>query len=493
VNRAQGTAIFSAVCLLAGFVLLATFNSGGYRYGASDQAFYQPSVLARLDPALFPRDGSLIAAQARLTLADESVAAAARISGLSLPTLFLVLYLLTLSLFAAGAWAIGRRIYRSTWTCVTLLAALTLRHAIARSGTNTLEGYFHPRQLAFAFGALAIASFLRDRRIPTALLVLAAAAVHPTTALWFAVWLGVATFVVDRSSRVLLGGLAAATLAAGLWALTIGPLAGRLQPMDGAWLATLETKDYLFPVAWPAFAWFFNLGTAALLAVAFMIRRRSGQAVERELALVAGCFSLSLIFFAAIGLQAFDIALAIQLQPARIFWMFDFLATVYAVWLVAEAGVVQPRRVVALCVLVFAFSLARSVYVLSDLNRRPFQVEIADDDWGRVMRWARTTDRGSGWLADPMHAVTYGTSVRVAGERDVFVEGVKDVAIGMYDRAVAMRTAERMRTLPNFQGLTPAEARGLASRYDLDFLVTASIIDLPVAFESGGLRVYRLR
>ena len=40
---------------------------------------------------------------------------------------------------------------------------MTLRHAIAKSGTNTLEGYFHPRQLAFAFGVLAIAQFLRGR------------------------------------------------------------------------------------------------------------------------------------------------------------------------------------------------------------------------------------------------------------------------------------------------------------------------------------------
>ena len=38
------------------FVLLATLNSAGYRYGASDQAFYIPAVLRHLDPALFPRD-----------------------------------------------------------------------------------------------------------------------------------------------------------------------------------------------------------------------------------------------------------------------------------------------------------------------------------------------------------------------------------------------------------------------------------------------------
>ncbi|MEO5897421.1 MAG: hypothetical protein ABIS06_17155 [Vicinamibacterales bacterium] len=492
-NRARRTAVLAAVCLLAGFVLLATFNSGGYRYGASDQAFYQPSVLARLDPALFPRDGSLIAAQATLTLADESVAAVARVTGLPLPDLFLALYLLTLLLFAAGAWSIATRIYVNSWTCVALLAALTLRHAIARSGTNTLEGYFHPRQLAFAFGVLAVASFLRDRRISTALLVVAAAAFHPTTALWFAVWLGVATFVVHRSTRLVLGGLAAVTLVTPLWALTVGPLAGRLQPMDPDWLATLTTKDYLFPMAWPAFAWIFNLGTVALLAGAFVIRRRAGLVADRERALAAGCFSLAVIFFTALVLQYFNVALAIQLQPARTFWMFDFLGTVYIVWLLAEAGAARQRRAVVLCLVVLAFSVTRGSYVLTELNRRPFRVDLADDDWGRVMRWARTTDKGSGWLADPMHAVLYGTSLRVAGERDVFVEGVKDAAIGIYDRAVAIRTAARMRELSNFQRLTADDARSLASRYNLDFLVTPAVVDLPVAFVSGELRVYRLR
>jgi hypothetical protein len=325
------------------------------------------------------------------------------------------------------------------------------------------------------------------------LFVLAGAAFHPTTALWFAVWLGVAIFVLDRSTRIVLGALAAVTLVGGLWALTIGPLAGRLQPMDAEWLATLETKDYLFPIAWPAFAWIFNLGTVALLAAAFVTRQRRGLGDQRERALVVGCFSLTAIFLAAVMLQSFDIALAIQLQPARVFWMIDFLATVYVVWLLAEAGGARRRRALVLCVLVLAFSAARSYYVLSELNRRPFQLDIADDDWGHVMRWARTTDKRSGWLADPLHAVLYGTSVRVAGERDVFVEAVKDAAIGMYDRGVAMRTAERMRELQNFGGLTPDTARRLAARYDLDFLVTSAVIDLPIAFASGELRVYRLR
>ena len=56
------------------FVLAATANGAGYRYGMSDQAFYIPSVVRAVDPAAFPRDGSLIDSQGRLMLADDVIA-----------------------------------------------------------------------------------------------------------------------------------------------------------------------------------------------------------------------------------------------------------------------------------------------------------------------------------------------------------------------------------------------------------------------------------
>ena len=47
------------------FVLLATANSAGYRYGVSDQAFYLPATLLRQDPSLFPHDRPILLAQDR--------------------------------------------------------------------------------------------------------------------------------------------------------------------------------------------------------------------------------------------------------------------------------------------------------------------------------------------------------------------------------------------------------------------------------------------
>lgn len=484
-------------CCLLPFVILATLNAGGYRYGASDQAFYLPVVLENLDPELFPRDRALLAAQSTLTTYDEVIATIVRLTGAPLPTVFAVLYFVGLVLIATGTWLVGRRIYRTPWTAAALLAGMTLRHAIARSGTNTLEGYFHPRQIAYGLGLLAVAAFLRGRLMVTAALVLGAGLVHPTAALWFAVWLAAAALVLSEAARkwILLATVPAAAAAA--WAFMAGPLAGRLARMDDAWLGMLEGKDYLFILQWPAYAWIFNLGYMVVVAAVFKSRQKAQVVSAEERALVMGASALALVFVLAIVTQSLHLTLAFQLQPARLFLIFDFLATAYLVWALAEmsvaarpAALLRPATVTLLVVL---FSIARGAYVLVQAKRPPVQITIEDGDWRRTMEWAKGTPKNSGWLADPMHAILYGSSVRVAGERDVFVEGVKDAALGIYDRGIAQRTFERMRELNDFYALSAEKAQAMASRYDLDFLVTEQSVPLPVAFESGALRVYKLR
>ena len=475
---------------LVPFVLLATLNSGGYRYGASDQAFYIPAVLERLDPALFPRDGVVLGAQTKLTVIDELIAGLARATGASLPSLFATLYLLALLTLAAGVWMIGRWLYVSAWTSVALLAALTLRHAIARSGTNTLEGYFHPRMVAYALGALAIAFFLRRSIGAAAVLLAIGAAVHPTTAVWFGIWLTVAAAIAEPRLRRPILVLAVAGTAVAIWLVLAGPLAGRLMIMDDEWRRLLASKDYLFPLQWPVYAWVINLGYVPLIALIHRQRVSAGLVDSHERALVLGSSILLVIFAGALICHAIGIVLSFQLQPARVFWMFDFLAVVHAVWWLGERNFRRPAIVAAT---ITALSLARGIYVLAEVERTPVQLTIPDDDWGRVMAWAKTTDTGAGWLADPMHAVLYGTSVRVAGERDVLVEAVKDAAIGMYAREIAIRTDQRMRDVGDFTALTAGEATRLGARYGMDYLVTEGRLDLPLAFESGALRVYRLR
>jgi hypothetical protein len=479
------------------FIVLATANSAGYRYGASDQAFYAPAVMQRLNPLLFPRDTALLNIQARLTLADDTIAAVARVTGSDLPPLFAALYVLTLTLLAWGVFKVGGTIYRERWTAVALLAAVSLRHGIAKTGTNTLEGYFHPRQLAFALGALAVYAFMQRRNVSLIVLLAGAALLHPTTTLWFVIWLAVAAFIAEPRWRVAIACAAVAVVPVVWWTFAAGPLAGRLVRMDPEWLAAIAEKDYLFPLQWPAYAWAFNLAYVATVVAVWRARRSAGLLRDRETALVAGCLSLVAVFAAALAFQSRAIALAVQLQPARVFWMLDFVAIAYLVWLLAE-GVRRPptpvRAALVAGVLAIA-SIARGLYIMHvEFPDRPLvEIGIRDDDWGRTMAWARSTEVSSGWLADPLHAARYGTSVRVAGARDVFVEALKDSALGMYDRGIAIRTRDRIAELRDFDRLTGARARELAATYNMDFLVTDAALELPVAFQSGALRVYRVR
>jgi hypothetical protein len=477
------------------FLLLCTLNSAGYRYGASDLAFYVPAALLRINPSLFPRDSALIESQARLTTIDEALAVLARVTGASLPTLFAVLYCVTLALLAAALWQIGSHFYRRRGATAALVAALTLRHAISRSGTNTLEGYFHPRQLAFALGALAIGALLRERPTIAAALVLMAAGLHPTTALWFAIWIAVAMAVNHRRARAPVAVAAGLAALAGVWMVTAGPLAGRLAAMDADWLATLATKDYLFPLSWPIYVWVTNLAYAPIIVAIYRARRAAGLLIPGETGVVAGCLSLMLVFMAILPFNAARVALAVQLQSPRTFWMLDFLATIYVVWALAEGASGMERRARITAAAIVLASVARGCYImLVRFPERPVaEVGIADTDWGRAMAWARATPASSSWIADPLHAIKYGTSLRVAGERDVFVEAIKDAAIGMYDRSVAIRTRDRLAALPDFAALTRDQAGTLAAQYGLDYLITEQRLDLPLAFQSGVLRVYRLR
>jgi hypothetical protein len=81
----------------------------------------------------------------------------------------------------------------------------------------------------------------------------------------------------------------------------------------------------------------------------------------------------------------------------------------------------------------------------------------------------------------------------MAARRDVFVEAAKDAAIGMYDRRIAMQTRDRLQAVGDFHALAPARARQLGADHGLDYLVTESDLTLPLAFQSGPIRVYRLR
>jgi hypothetical protein len=472
------------------FVLLATANGAGYRYGTSDQAFYIPVVARALDPAAFPRDGGLIDAQGGLILVDELIAAVARTTGAPLDLLFFAGYVLSLALVWTALVLIGRSAYGSIWLTVALAAAFTLRHRIPRTSANSFEPYFHPRMLAFALGALAIAAVLRRRFLVAVAVVGLAALVHLTTALWFAIAIGVAIVILDRRWRRLALPAGAAAAVLGAWLLLRAPISQPLAPMDDLWLQAVAGKDSLLATQWPLWAWGANLALIPILWWALRRRLKAGAGRKEDRALAWGATVLVVVFLAALPAVIARIALPVQLQLPRVFWVVDFIATMFVI-----GAIRRERTAVLVASLLVAVAAVRGVYVMAieHPERQLFGLRLAASPWQDAMTWLNHQPTGAHVLADPGHAWRYGTSVRVAAERDVFVEEVKDSAIAIYSRDVAMRYLDRVTALGDFAQLNPHHARQLANAYDLDYLVTESDLALPLAYQNEQFRIYSLR
>ena len=109
------------------------------------------------------------------------------------------------------------------------------------------------------------------------------------------------------------------------------------------------------------------------------------------------------------------------------------------------------------------------------------------------MHWLATAPLSAHVLADPGHSWKYGSSVRVAAKRDVFLEDVKDSAIAIYSRDVAVRDVERAAAIHDFAALTADDALRLADRYDLNYIVTEAQLPLPLAYENEQFHIYRLK
>ncbi len=228
------------------------------------------------------------------------------------------------------------RAFGASWLATgAFLALLTLRHRIARTGANSIEGYMHPRMLAFGLGLCALAFIVRRSAWPAVGLLLAAGLAHPTTAGWFVI---VAAAAV-AATRVPTRWMAATVIGAGtvVTVLLVGPMAGVLPVMDPEWLAVLAEKDYLFPAAWPPYAWVINLAYIAVIALVFRARQRAGVAAAGERGLVAGLVVLVLIFWVSVPLTMARVALAVQLQVPRVFWILDAVALAYLAWWLIDA------------------------------------------------------------------------------------------------------------------------------------------------------------
>jgi hypothetical protein len=323
-----------------------------------------------------------------------------------------------------------------------------------------------------------------------------AALMHPTTAAWFAVMLAAGAAAMRPAWRRTLLGAGLAVAAVAIWLLTAGPLAGRLRVMDPDWLAVLADKDYLFPTAWPVYAWLLNLAYPVVIFFVYRQRHARGIALPGEGMLVAGLAALVAMFLISVPFTAARVALAVQLQVNRVFWLTDFFTMAYLAWWLVDRVPDGSRRGVVIVAVIAAFAIGRGVYVLRvESDRALVQTSLADTGWTEALAWLETQPTSWFVLADPGQAWKYGVSVRVGARRDTLLELGKDSSMAMYDRDVAMRVKERSAALASFDDLDAAGLRELAARFGLDVLVDrrARALALPVLHQNADFVVYDLR
>src|SRR5262245_25070259 len=135
--------------------------------------------------------------------------------------------------------------------------------------------------------------------------------------------------------------------------------------------------------------------------------------------------------------------------------------------------------------------------MLVEFPDRPlFQVHLRQTPWQEAMDWLKQQPPGIHVYADPGHATKYGTSVRVAAERDVFLEETKDSAMAIYSRDVAARVLERRLFIAVAQLtrgrdiLAPDFVRELADHYGIDYIVTEETLPVTPAYSNSKFHIY---
>ena len=172
--------------------------------------------------------------------------------------------------------------------------------------------------------------------------------------------------------------------------------------MDETWLAVLGTRQYLFPNDWPWVTWGTNLGYAVTIGVMYWYRRSAVGVSVQETGLMVGCGVLLLVFILSVPFVVAGVALAVQLQVSRVFWLLDFFWTTYFVWLLIESpprsrwGLSSVHVRYAGLALFAVGAIVRGGYVMwvEFPDRALIELKPAASDWQRVMEWGSHTTRG---------------------------------------------------------------------------------------------------
>ena len=484
------------------FALLATANSGGYRYGVSDQAFYVPAIALTVRPSLFPRDRVVLDAQMRAWLGDSVLGGLAP-SGRRGP-----------------AGALRRALRRHAGCCcsppasrsraelaptggrsATFLVLLTLRHRIAKTGANSLEGYMHPRMLAFALGLAAFASD-RTKSLRRGAGLDRARCCRPHDdgdLVRGRAGRGLHLAAAANAGRSPHGGRRGRRSAA--LALTMRPASFGLTVMDDAWIAVLGGQGLSLLRRLAAV----RVGRQPRVSRPARPRApapaRSGRGSRRvrpdSIAGLTGARGdLSRLRAAHRSPcrhgrpdagQSHLLDSRRRRGPLRRLVDHDGARAAVAL---------SPRRARWWASLILASAL-RGYYVVRVESDHPL-VEIRPQaaGWIAAMDWLRTQPTSWHVLADPHHAWRFGSSVRVAARTRHRARAEQRLGIrDLRSRSALVGCSNESQALDRFDEFSAADVRKSSTGYGIDVFVdrAARRFEFPVLYRNDEFIIYDLR
>jgi hypothetical protein len=260
--------------LLVSSLTLFALAIDGYHPYAEDGGLYLAGVLRLLDPSLYPHATAFVLEPMRHSLFAPTVAAAVRLTHLSLPIVLLALHLASIWATLFAAWMLAARCWpsRRARAGAVVLLACWLALPIAGTALLFMDPYATARSLSTPAMVLALVGALDStalgaprRRLRGLLLCAAglvlAAAMHPLMAAYA---LGATLMLLfarapKRTVRLYAtAALAAAALACATVLQSLAP------PESAAYIRVALTRTYWFPAQW---RWYELAGLAAPLAI----------------------------------------------------------------------------------------------------------------------------------------------------------------------------------------------------------------------------------
>ena len=449
--------------LILSSITVAAMLVNGYHYGIEDMGIYLPAIKKIIDPALYPYDANFFLLFTRWTSFHPAVAAAVRISHISLESFLFYLHIVSILLVLLGCLQLIRKCFSqpaAQWCGVALVATL-LTFPVAGTALFVVDQHLHPRTFATAFLLFGAVAVLEKR--PIALLwIFLTALCHPTMAVYGAFHL----FFLAWPEKF----LAQPAVAFGSI-----PFAA---PPNPIWREVMAGRSYHYPFLWTWYEWLGALAPIALLEYFARIARRDGmptfERVCRRL-IISTSLGVLIAIVASEFLQTQTQTWA-RLEPMRVL---HFTYVVFILFSGAMLGKYvlhgRPVRCFALFVplaLIMFYAQRQefpSSYHIEWPGRAP------RNEWVKAFEWARdNTPKSALFALDPNYAKLPGEDYygfRAFAERSMLADGDKDASVVALFPELAWQWNLEVTDRENWKQFTLSDFERLKKKYGVAWVI----------------------